>query len=89
MTYDDWVSFPEAGDVRNKRQRNARADKITPIPDSILQKAVLATQKETTVLDKHEQQFGGLTSPFGLTTPVGDIDMEKIGQACNNLMDIK
>jgi pre-mRNA-processing factor 6 len=40
VTYDDWVSLPEAGDVRNKRQRNARADKITQIPDSILQKAV-------------------------------------------------
>lgn len=30
-----------------------------------------------------------MTSPFGLTTPVGDIDMKKIGQARNTLMDIK
>jgi pre-mRNA-processing factor 6 len=30
-----------------------------------------------------------LTSQFGLTTPVGDIDMKKIGQARNTLMDIK
>jgi hypothetical protein len=45
------------------------------------------------------QKFGGLTTPYGgaltpgLNTPggvtPGDIDMKKIGQARNTLMDIK
>jgi pre-mRNA-processing factor 6 len=88
VSYDDWLSLPEVGDARNKRQRNARADKLTPMPDSILAKAVMS-QQETTVIDKHEQQFGGLTTPFGTTTPSADIDMKKIGQARNTLMDMK
>lgn len=41
------------------------------------------------------QKFGGLNTPFGAITPIGtstpsaDIDMKKIGQARNTLMDIK
>lgn len=41
------------------------------------------------------QKFGGLNTPFGAITPLGtstpsaDIDMKKIGQARNTLMDIK
>lgn len=32
----DWLNIPEVGDSRNKKQRNPRSDKLTPIPDSIL-----------------------------------------------------
>ena len=38
------------------------------------------------------QKYGGLNTPFGSITPIGsatDIDMKKIGQARNTLMDIK
>ena len=39
------------------------------------------------------QTYGGLDTPFsgttGFSTPSGDIDMKKIGQARNTLMDIK
>ena len=88
VSYDEWMCLPEVGDARNKRQRNPREDKMTPIPDSILSKAAMT--QETTILDSREQKFGGLTSTLGgLSTPSGDIDMKKIGQARNTLMDMK
>ena len=39
---DDWNNIPEVGDARNKKQRNAhiRPDRYTPIPDSVLQRAM-------------------------------------------------
>jgi pre-mRNA-processing factor 6 len=89
VSYDDWMSLPEVGDARNRKQRNARADKLTPIPDSILAKAALS-KETTTRLDSRDQKFSGLTSTLGgLSTPTGDIDMKKIGQARNTLMDMK
>ena len=39
VTADQWAMIPEVGDARNKRQRNARADTLTPMPDSLLAKA--------------------------------------------------
>lgn len=79
VSYDEWMSIPEVGDARNKKQRNARADKLTPIPDSILAKAALGGQDATT-LDSREQKFGGMTSTItGMSTPSTDIDMKKIG----------
>jgi pre-mRNA-processing factor 6 len=78
------------GDARNKNQRNRKADKLTPIPDSILAKAAAMSSQETNVVDSREQKFGGLTSTLGgLSTPSTDIDMKKIGQARNTLMDMK
>lgn len=32
----EWMSIPEVGDARNRKQRVARADKFTPVPDSLL-----------------------------------------------------
>lgn len=84
----DWLSLPEVGDARNKLQRNPRQEKYTPIPDSIISKGLAATQG-TTQINAMEQQFGGLTTPFGAQTPSGDIDMKKIGEARTSLMDIK
>lgn len=52
------------------------------MPDSILAKA--AMHQETTILDSRDQNFDGLTSHIGgMSTPSGDIDMKKIGQARN------
>lgn len=87
VSFDEWLNIPEVGDARNKRQRNARAEKLTPIPDSILAKSAMSNQ-ETTVLNSMEQKYGGITSSVaGMATP--DIDMKKIGQARNTLMDMK
>lgn len=89
VSYDEWMALPEVGDARNRKQRNPRADKLTPIPDSILAKAALS-QETTTSIDSRELKFGGITSTFGgMSTPSGDIDMKKIGQARNTLMDMK
>ena len=74
------------GDARNKSQRDPRADKITPIPDSILAKTAAMTQ-ESTVLDSREQKYGGIASTIGGAST--QIDMKKIGEARNTLMDMK
>jgi pre-mRNA-processing factor 6 len=86
VSYDEWCNIPEVGDARNKRQRNARADKMTPVPDSVLAKTVAMTQ-ENTVLDAKDQKYGGLQSTLGGRET--EIDMKKIGEARNTLMDMK
>ena len=59
------------------------------MPDSILAKAA-NSQQTTNILDSRDQKFGGLESTLsGMSTPSGDIDMKKIGQARNTLMDMK
>lgn len=36
VTEEEWKSVPEVGDARNRKQRNPRAEKFTPLPDSVL-----------------------------------------------------
>ncbi|XP_070533546.1 pre-mRNA-processing factor 6-like [Ptychodera flava] len=92
---DEWANIPEVGDARNKKQRNPRHDRLTPVPDSILAKAGLSGETVTSV-DPMQQQYGaGLMTPYpgtmssGMMTPSGDVDLRKIGEARNTLMDIK
>jgi len=33
---EEWMNIPEVGDARNRKQRVARQDKFTPLPDSLL-----------------------------------------------------
>lgn len=47
MTYEDWISIPEVGDSRNRKQRVARQEKITPLPERLL--AYQATRNATNV----------------------------------------
>ncbi|KAK8765172.1 hypothetical protein V5799_032220 [Amblyomma americanum] len=95
VTVDDWKSIPEVGDARNKRQRNPRPEKFTPMPDSILSKAGIGSESVTTLDPRQQPYGGGLTTPFpgtvtpGWATPSADLDLRKIGQARNTLMDIK
>uniref|UniRef100_A0A1I8H9X7 Pre-mRNA-processing factor 6 n=2 Tax=Macrostomum lignano TaxID=282301 RepID=A0A1I8H9X7_9PLAT len=92
VSEDEWLSLPEVGDARNKRQRNPRAEKFTPAPDSLLAKGLSAGQT-TAQVDLREQLQGGIATPWGgaSTSSAGgaDIDMKKIGQARTSLMDIK
>uniref|UniRef100_A0A673FT08 Pre-mRNA-processing factor 6 n=1 Tax=Sinocyclocheilus rhinocerous TaxID=307959 RepID=A0A673FT08_9TELE len=98
VTEDEWLSIPEVGDARNKRQRNPRHEKLTPVPDSFFAKHLQTGEKNTSV-DPLQGQFGGLATSFpgGLNTPypggmtpeAGELDMRKIGQARNTLMDMR
>ncbi|GFO28914.1 pre-mRNA-processing factor 6, partial [Plakobranchus ocellatus] len=94
VTVDDWNNLPEVGDARNRKQRVGRAEKFTPVPDSVLARATAQTSMNTTISEQ-DQKYGGINTPFGAITPIGsatpsgDIDMKKIGQARNTLMDIK
>jgi len=104
ISEDDWASIPEVGDARNKRQRNPRMEKITPVPDSLFARG-LAQGATVNTLDARQQQFGGINTPFpgasglntpfpgsatpGWSTPAGELDMRKIGQARNTLMDMR
>uniref|UniRef100_A0AAY5F3Q4 Pre-mRNA-processing factor 6 n=1 Tax=Electrophorus electricus TaxID=8005 RepID=A0AAY5F3Q4_ELEEL len=98
VTEEEWLSIPDVGDARNKRQRNPRYEKLTPVPDSFFAKHLQTGDNHTTV-DPRQGQFGGLNTPFpgGLNTPypggmtpgAGELDMRKIGQARNTLMDMR
>ncbi|EPB79056.1 tetratricopeptide repeat protein [Ancylostoma ceylanicum] len=109
VTEDEWVAIPEVGDSRNKAKRNPRAEKFTPVPDSLI--AMSMNYGETTsMLDSRVQS--GMTTPFGsgfqstfggMQSSLGgwktginsgistghDLDLIKIGQARNKIMDIK
>ncbi|XP_023367765.1 pre-mRNA-processing factor 6 [Otolemur garnettii] len=103
VTEEEWLSIPEVGDARNKRQRNPRYEKLTPVPDSFFAKHLQTGENHTSV-DPRQTQFGGLNTPYpgGLNTPypggmtpglmtpgTGELDMRKIGQARNTLMDMR
>lgn len=103
VTEEEWLSIPEVGDARNKRQRNPRYEKLTPVPDSFFAKHLQSGESHTSV-DPRQTQFGGLNTPYpgGLNTPypggmtpglmtpgTGELDMRKIGQARNTLMDMR
>ncbi|MCJ8741804.1 hypothetical protein PDJAM_G00074940 [Pangasius djambal] len=98
VTEEEWLSIPDVGDARNKRQRNPRYEKLTPVPDSFFAKHLQTGDNHSTV-DPRQGQFGGLNTPFpgGLNTPypggmtpgAGELDMRKIGQARNTLMDMR
>lgn len=84
VSEDEWMNLPEVGDVRNKKQRNARAEKFTPVPDSVLaQKAAIASGSSDVTIDPRT----GLMTPGDMST--SNLDLRKIGQARNTLMDIK
>ncbi|KAL7670683.1 hypothetical protein ACOME3_005611 [Neoechinorhynchus agilis] len=74
VSYDEWLSIPEVGDSRDKRQRNPRAEKFTPVPDTLL--IMHNTRPVVHPID-------------GTRTSIDDIDMKRIGEARNTLMDMK
>uniref|UniRef100_A0A7N6AF77 Pre-mRNA-processing factor 6 n=1 Tax=Anabas testudineus TaxID=64144 RepID=A0A7N6AF77_ANATE len=94
VSEEEWLSIPEVGDARNKRQRNPRYEKLTPVPDSFFSKHLQTGENHTSV--DPLQGLGGLNTPYpgsmtpGLMTPgTGELDMRKIGQARNTLMDMR
>lgn len=49
VTEEEWLSIPEVGDARNKRQRNPRYEKLTPVPDSFFAKHLQTGENHTSV----------------------------------------
>lgn len=73
VSEEEWLSIPEVGDARNKRQRNPRYEKLTPVPDSFFSKHLQTGENHTTVdplqgvsieLSRHSQSTD--TSPAGV-----------------------
>jgi len=94
VSVDEWMALPEVGDARNKKARNPRREKFTAVPDSFMGR-IISNQGTNTSMDMNEQKYGGIMTPYpgdqtpGFATPASDIDMKKIGQARNTLMDLK
>ena len=85
----EWASLPEVGDGRNRKIRNPRSEKFIPLPDSVLSRN-MGTESSST-LDPRSglaSMVPGMSTP-GMLTPSGDLDLRKIGQARNTLMNVK
>ncbi|EDV20469.1 uncharacterized protein TRIADDRAFT_51004 [Trichoplax adhaerens] len=94
VSEDAWRSIPEVGDIRNKKQRNPRTEKFTPVPDSVLSKG-LSNSGSVNTLDRRQQQLGGFQTPYpgsltGFNTPSSsELDLIRIGQARSTLVGVK
>ncbi|KAJ6633556.1 Pre-mRNA-processing factor 6 [Pseudolycoriella hygida] len=89
VTAEEWSTIPEVGDSRNRKQRNPRAEKFTPLPDSVLSRSLGGeTQSNIDPRSGLASMVPGVTTP-GMLTPTGDLDLRKIGQARNTLMNVK
>lgn len=89
VSNDEWSSIPEVGDARNRKIRNPRADKFTPLPDSVF--ATNLGGESVTAINPASglaSMMPGTNTP-GMLTPSSDLDLRKIGQARNNLMGMR
>ena len=100
LTYvspDAWNSIPEVGDSRNRKKRlAANREKFTPISDRILNQnmggemtsSINPSSGLASVIPGLQTSVPGMQTP-GMLTPTGDLDLRKIGQARNTLMDLR
>lgn len=89
VSEEEWSAIPEVGDARNRKQRNPRAEKFTPLPDSVLSRNLGGESSSS--IDPGSglaSMMPGVATP-GMLTPSGDLDLRKIGQARNTLMTVK
>lgn len=79
VTEEEWLSIPEVGDARNKRQRNPRYEKLTPVPDSFFAKHLQTGENHTSVDPRQTVSSG--TTGMGLISPVagGQVLQERWG----------
>lgn len=69
----EWSSIPEVGDARNRKQRNPRAEKFTPLPDSVLSRNLGG--ESTSSIDPVSglaSMVPGVMTP-GMLTPTGNV----------------
>ncbi|XP_037083059.1 pre-mRNA-processing factor 6-like [Pollicipes pollicipes] len=91
VSKDDWDNLPEVGDARNRKQRAPRAEKFTPLPDSVLGRSLGGESVHSIDASSGLASIvpGTASMAPGMVTPSGDLDLRKIGQARNTLMNVK
>ncbi|CRK89861.1 CLUMA_CG003466, isoform A [Clunio marinus] len=80
----EWAALPEVGDARNRKQRNQRAEKFTPLPDSVFSKNLGGK-----IVNAIDPSSGLASMVPGVFTQSRDLYLRKSGQARNTLMDVK
>jgi len=98
VSTEEWQSIPDVGDSRNRKKRLAGLrEKYTPISDRILSNSLGGEMSSSinpssglaSVVPGLATHIPGTTTNIGMLTPTGDLDLRKIGQARNTLMDLK
>ena len=78
LTEDQWLAIPEPGDLsRRNKHMNQKADRFTPVPDSVLQGARQSSIHSGNV------DYGGLETP--LSSPATP-DLREYGEARKQLV---
>jgi len=105
VSADQWQSIPDVGDSRNRKKRLATEREIyTPMSDRMLAQN-LGGEMSTSInpssgfasmvpgmrsmVPGMKSMIPGTMTGMGMLTPSGDLDLRKIGQARNTLMDLK
>jgi len=98
VSSEEWQNIPDVGDSRNRKKRLAGArEKYTPISDRILSNSLGGEMSSTinpssgiaSMIPGFQTALPGTQTNIGMLTPTGDLDLRKIGQARNTLMDLK
>jgi len=98
VSADQWQSIPEVGDSRNRKKRLAGLrEKYTPMSDRILSQnmggemtsSISPVSGLASMIPGMASTIPGTATNLGMLTPTGDMDLRKIGQARNTLMDLK
>ncbi|KAK0403909.1 hypothetical protein QR680_017187 [Steinernema hermaphroditum] len=94
----EWAAIPEVGDARNKAKRNVRAEKFTPVPDSVIASAMgygqMNSTMDTNVQSGIQSSLGGITSSIpgfqtsGTATST-NLDLTKISQVQRQIMQFR
>ncbi len=89
VSESEWAAIPEVGDARNRKQRLAGVrEKYTPMSDAMLARSLGG--ESTSAIDPKSGLASALPgTATGMLTPTGDLDLRKIGEARNNLMDLR
>ena len=85
VTNDEWLNIPEVGDSRNRKQRSLRQEQLTPLPDSVIARAVSQEATSSSIDPNVGMATPGTWSSLGTSS----VDLRKVGEARNTLIDIK
>merc|ERR1719239_1397453 len=98
VSADQWQNIPDVGDSRNRKKRLATEREIyTPMSDRMLAQnlggemstSINPSSGFASMVPGMKSMIPGTMTGMGMLTPSGDLDLRKIGQARNTLMDLK